>query len=129
MRGAPRPMCNVTFRLGPVEFRSDLWWGHLQVSGEADGALKYDMRQGGERTLWKEKRRQEWFEEVIDVPVLRFIDEEVRLASSDLYDRFVRKVDRRDASLWVPPAELEIFQRPPPGIDREVRWLRRRCDG
>ena len=56
------------------------------MAGEADGALKYDMRLGGDRTLWKEKRRQEWFEEVVDVPVLRFIDEEVRLAPADVYD-------------------------------------------
>ena len=126
--GAPRPLCNVSFRIGSAEFRSDLWWDHLQVAGEADGALKYDMRLGGDRTLWKEKRRQEWFEEVVDVPVLRFIDEEVRLAPADVYERFVRKVDRRGASLWVPPAELEIFQRPPAGFDQPTKWLRRRCD-
>jgi hypothetical protein len=122
MRGAPRPMCNVTFRIGSVEFRSDLWWGRLHVSGEADGALKYDLRRSGERVLWMEKRRQEWFEDVVGVPVLRFIDEEVRWTPSSLYDRFLRKVDRRGASPWVPPRELEIFQRPLPGRDPDVGW-------
>ena len=129
VRGAPAPLCNVSFRLESLEFRVDLWWQHAEIAGEADGALKYDQEEFGTRVLWEEKRRQEWLEEEVGIRMLRFIDEEVRLAPADLYRRFVRKAEGRGATLWVPPAELEIFQRPIPGSKGGVTWLRRRSDG
>ena len=127
-RGAPRPLCNASFRMDATEFRLDHWWDKVAVGGEADGALKYSSDQGRPRALWEEKLRQEWFEEHLQIPFLRYIDQEVRLAPDGLYARFVRKTEFRASGLWTPPPGLEIFQRPVPGSRGPTRWLLRRDD-
>jgi hypothetical protein len=127
IRGAPAPWCNVSFRIGDIEFRVDLWWPHIPLIGEADGAIKYDDT-GNRRSLWEEKLRQEWFEDALGLVVLRFIDREVRFTSGQLFDRWQQRSERGASRLWTPPAELEIFQRPPPGRPGNIVWLRRRDD-
>jgi hypothetical protein len=119
VRGAPRPLSNVTFRMGEVEFRIDHWWPDLAMGGEADGALKYSSDEGQPTDLWREKLRQEWFEDELGLPVLRYIDREVRFASQGLYARFVRKRARAAQQLWVPPSGLQIVQTPLPGVPHE----------
>ncbi|HEX5017285.1 MAG TPA: type IV toxin-antitoxin system AbiEi family antitoxin domain-containing protein [Actinomycetes bacterium] len=125
MRGAPRPLCNVSFRIGETEFRVDHWWPDIPLVGEADGVLKYSGDRARE-ALWEEKLRQEWFEDTLGLTVFRYGDREVRLAPDGLYDRFMRRADHARGRLWTPPPRLEVFQRPPPGSDEPMRWLSRR---
>ncbi|HEX5016127.1 MAG TPA: type IV toxin-antitoxin system AbiEi family antitoxin domain-containing protein, partial [Actinomycetes bacterium] len=122
VRGAPRPLCNVSFRIGETEFRVDHWWPEIPLVGEADGVLKYSGDQLRE-ALWQEKLRQEWFEDTLGLTVFRYCDREVRLAPDALLARFRRRAEHARSRLWTPPAHLEIFQRPPPGSNAPVRWL------
>lgn len=126
VRGAPRPWCNVSFRIDDLEFRLDHWWKGLALGGEADGALKYSSDQGNPAVLWKEKLRQDWFEDEVGLSVMRYIDREVRLAPRGLYARFARKLERCSGQVWVPPTELEIFRRPLPHEGDGWTWFRRR---
>ncbi|MFL6181375.1 MAG: hypothetical protein ACJ73J_03635 [Actinomycetes bacterium] len=125
IRGAPRPMCNVSFRMDGTEFRVDKWWSVIGLVGEADGAVKYKGALNA-RSLWGEKRRQDWFEEVVGLPVFRYIDSEVRLTPLHFFERWRRKAERAATELWIPPDGLEIFQRPPPGSREPLVWLQRR---
>ena len=125
LRGVPRPMCNVSFRLDRTEFRADMWWPGIPLVGEADGAEKYDAAVDG-RSLWAEKLRQEWFESEVGLLMLRFIDRELRSAPESLVARFRRLSGRASATHWDPPSALEIFQRPSPGSGGSTLWLKRR---
>jgi hypothetical protein len=116
VRGAPRPLCNVTFRRGDVAFRLDHWWPGLALAGEADGALKYSSDKRGMRSLWQEKRRQEWFEDELGLVMFRYIDVEVRQTPEALYERFVRRATNAGSALWVPPEGLQIIKEPLPGL-------------
>jgi hypothetical protein len=127
VRQAPPPYCNVSFRIDDTEFRADEWWPQFALLGEADGQLKY-CGDAEPTSLWKEKLRQEWFEDVVGLPVLRYIDAEVRLAPDELFERWRRKVDRAERRRWTPPPGLEIFQRPPPGSAAPWQWFLRRDD-
>ncbi len=129
LRGAPRPWCNVSFRLEGEEFRADQWFGEFTLAGEADGALKYSSDQATTRALWAEKLRQEWFEDELGISVFRYVDAEVRLAPERLARRFVRKRRRRRSTVWTPPRSLEVFQRPVQGSTGRPIWLRRPYDG
>lgn len=124
IRGVPRPLCNVSIRFEGVEFRVDDWWPAFAVAAEADGALKYDREKGrGARRLWQEKLRQDWLVERLDIPVLRYVDHEVRLDPDGLVERLNGKLDRRAAQPWEPPRGIEVFQRPIPGNGGEISWL------
>ena len=125
VRGAPRPICNVSFRIDDTEFRVDKWWPDIPLVGEADGASKYNDADN-RRSLWEEKLRQEWLEDVLGLTVFRYIDREVRLTPGALFQRWTRKAERAAARLWTPPAGLEIFQRPLPGSPAPWVWLHRR---
>lgn len=127
IRGAPRPWCNVSFRLDDTEFRVDNWWPGIPLIGEADGALKYSNDVGAQ-SLWQEKLRQEWFEDELGLAVFRYIDTEVRLTPDALFARWERKAARASTQLWRPPERLEVFQRPVPGSDAPWTWLRRPHD-
>lgn len=127
VRGAPRPWCNVSFRLDETEFRVDHWWPTLRLVGEADGALKYSADIGG-TSLWQEKLRQEWLEDQLGLTVIRYLDKEVRLAPGELFTRWQVKAAKASQQVWTPPPALEVFQRPPPGSGRPWSWLLRRDD-
>lgn len=125
VRGVPRPLCNVSIRFEGVEFRVDDWWEGIAVAAEADGAQKYDEKGlvVRPRTLWEEKLRQDWLVERLDIPVLRYVDREVRYDADGLVRRLNRKLERRLALPWTPPPGVEVFQRPLPGSDVPIRWL------
>jgi hypothetical protein len=124
VRGVPRPMCNVSIRLDAVEFRVDDWWNDFAVAGEADGAGKYDAEgRGADRVLWQEKLRQDWLVEHLDIPVVRYVDQEVRFDADGLVDRVNRKLRLRSDRPWRPPPGVAVFQRPIPGVGGEIRWL------
>ena len=45
--GAPRPLCNVSFRIGSTEFRSDLWWD--RPAGGRRGGRRAEVRHAPRR--------------------------------------------------------------------------------
>lgn len=56
--GFDEPVLQREFRTGDFLDRSDMWWEHARVIGEADGELKYDGRlQPGAEAIRKEKER------------------------------------------------------------------------
>ena len=81
-----------------VEFRVDNWWDDLAVAAEADGEGKYARRYqqlAPSRVLWREKLRQDWLVERLDIPVLRYVDREVRFDADGLVERLEKKLSRR----------------------------------
>lgn len=127
VRGVSEPLCNVSILFDGVEFRVDNWWDDLAVAAEADGEGKYGGRYqqlAPSRVLWREKLRQDWLVERLDIPVLRYVDREVRFDADGLVERLEEKFSRRRAQPWDPPAGVEVIQRPIPGSGAPVRWLR-----
>ena len=126
IRDVPRPWCNVSIRFEGIEFRVDNWWDDYAVAAEADGAIKYgrEAESAMSPVLWQEKLRQDWLVEQLDIPVLRYIDREVRFDAVGLVRRLRLKLDRRLTERWDPPTGVEIFQRPLPGSGVPIRWLR-----
>jgi hypothetical protein len=109
IRGVPQPDCNLTFVLKGVEFRSDLSWRGLGLIGEADGRVKYA---GGDRVLWQEKLRQQWFEVELGMTVFRWLHREMCADADAVAARWRSLAALPRVSLWVPPQGLRIIRRP-----------------
>ncbi|HUV47609.1 MAG TPA: hypothetical protein VMX11_01415 [Actinomycetes bacterium] len=127
VRGVSPPLCNVSILFDGVEFRVDNWWDDLAVAAEADGEGKYGRRYrqiAPSQVLWQEKLRQDWLVERLDIPVLRYVDREVRFDADGLVERLQRKFNRRRVQPWDLPEGVEVFQRPFPGSGAPIRWLR-----
>lgn len=127
VRGVSPPLCNVSIVFDGVEFRVDNWWDDLAVAAEADGQGKYGWRYrqiAPSQVLWQKKLRQDWLVERLDIPVLRYVDRELRFDADGLVERLQRKFDRRRTQPWDLPDGVEVLQRPIPGSGAPTRWLR-----
>ena len=94
--------------MGNTEFRVDKWWPVIALVGEADSAVKY-RGYFNSRSLWAEKRRQDWFEDVLGLPVFRFVDSEVRLTPEAFLERWTRKPNERPRNFGYHLTALRSF--------------------
>lgn len=112
--GLPRPRCNVWLRANGTTFCVDLLWDELGIVGEADGRIKYeDPAIVTPTTLWDEKRRQEWLED-LGFLVIRWTADRIFQQPDDIVGRWHRCRARRHTEPWRWPAELMSWQGPLP---------------
>jgi hypothetical protein len=115
----PIPLCNVVIRCCGRWVRVDFLWDELGVVGECDGKSKYcELDRIGD-SLWKEKRRGEWLED-IGFELARWGYPEVADDGVVMESRFRRAAQRQQRNGWslpdnvvldVPMADLGQFER------------------
>lgn len=128
-RQMPLPLINAVVRQGRREARVDDLWVEDGIVGECDGREKYDD-ESVNVVLWKEKRRQEWLED-LTLEVVRWGYPEVADDGRPMEARYRRAVTRQQRCKFTWPGDVRIEVPTLPGYTRsaavnaEISRLRR----
>jgi len=112
-RSVPRPQCNVWLSWRGTRYCVDDFWPEWGIVGESDGRIKYEGSLAVGDTLWQEKLRQEWIEQ-LSLLVVRWTTPEIRTSAEGVADRWFRLQTRRQREPWHRPDGLTIWQNPLP---------------